>query len=89
MLDLKYTSIDKWVKFLKSDSLTAVLIGCLPDSLPPLGSYYDFIDRLWLQNPETEHLGRNDLLSCDKNKKPRTKPKNGKKLPNKPGQTHE
>lgn len=83
MLDLKYTSINKWVEFLKSDSLLAVLIGCLPDSLPPLGSYYDFIDRLWLQNPETEHLGRNDLLPCDKNKKPMTKPKKGKKLPNK------
>jgi len=48
MLDFKYASIDKWVEILKSDSLFAVLIGCLPDSLPPLGSYYDFIDRLWL-----------------------------------------
>ena len=31
------------------------LIGCTPGSLPPLGSYYDFIDRLWLQDKQFQN----------------------------------
>jgi hypothetical protein len=48
MLDQHYTSLTNWVELIKSDDLLALLIGCSPDSLPPLGSYYDFINRLWL-----------------------------------------
>lgn len=74
--------ITAWVKTLASDDLLAILIGCSPDSLPPLGSYYDFIDRLWLQQPELEYNGRGDTLPKDKNSKPASKPGRGKKLPN-------
>ena len=70
MLDRKFTSLTNWVAELQSDDLLAMLIGCSPGHLPPLGSYFDFIDRLWLQNPEYEKLGRGDLFPASKNKKP-------------------
>lgn len=82
MMDQKILSLTKWVEMLQTDDLLALMIGCFPYSLPPLGSYYDFINRLWLQNPEFEKLGRNDLFPPDKNKKPSSKPGKGKKLPN-------
>ena len=46
MMDLGFTSIDRWQKYLKNDFILSPLIGCSFDSLPPLGSYYDFINRL-------------------------------------------
>lgn len=70
MLDQGGTSITDWVQKLQDDDLLAFLIGCCPDSLPPLGSYYDFIDRLWLQKTELQKLGRKDLFPSGKNKKP-------------------
>lgn len=82
MMDLGELSLSNWVETLLSDDLLALMIGCSPDSLPPLGSYYDFIDRLWLRNPEYEKRGRKDLFPPDKNKKPSTKLGKGKKLPN-------
>lgn len=82
LMDQRCLSIDSWVSTLASDDLLAMLIGCTPDSLPPLGSYYDFINRLWLMNPEFEKFGRKDTLPYDKNRKPSVKPGKGKKLPN-------
>ena len=82
MLDRKFTSLTNWVAELQSDDLLAMLIGCSPGHLPPLGSYFDFIDRLWLRNPEYEKLGRVDLFPASKNKKPSSRPGKGKKLPN-------
>ena len=82
MLDRKFTSLTNWVAELQSDDLLAMLIGCSPGHLPPLGSYFDFINRLWLQNPEYEKLGRGDLFPAVKNRKPSSKPGKGKKLPN-------
>lgn len=82
MLDRKFFSLSNWVNELKPDDLLAMLIGCSPDTLPPLGSYFDFINRLWLRNPEFEKLGRNDLFPADKNKKPSSRPGKGRKLPN-------
>ena len=56
MLHLGVTSLTRWLNRLASDDLLAFLIGCSPSSLPPLGSYFDFINRLWLQNPAFERL---------------------------------
>lgn len=78
MLDQGFTSITAWVKKLSSDTLLAFLIGCSPDFLPPLGSYYDFIDRLWLQDKQFQKSGRKDLFPVGKNKKPANKPGKGK-----------
>ena len=54
-------SLTSWINSLKTDRVLAALIGCTTDSLPPLGSYYDFIDRLWHSNTN-DIYGRNYLL---------------------------
>ena len=41
-------SLTLWVSKLSHDRVLAALIGCPLDSLPPLGSYFDFMDRLWI-----------------------------------------
>ncbi|PKM51644.1 MAG: hypothetical protein CVV02_05080 [Firmicutes bacterium HGW-Firmicutes-7] len=82
MLDQNITSIDLWVKILLNDDLLALLIGCHPDELPPLGSYYDFIDRLWLHHKDLDKTDRNKLYHFPKNKRPSSKPGKGKKLSN-------
>jgi len=88
MMDLKVQGITEWVSLLQSDDLLALMIGCPSDSLPPLGSYYDFINRLWLQNPKNQRLGRKDLFPYNKNWKAFKKQGKGKKLPNRhPGIT--
>lgn len=73
-------SIDSWVDTLAHDDLLAILIGCSSDSLPPLGSYYDFINCLWLMNPSLEKFGRKDTFHYMK--KTSLKPGKGKKHPN-------
>ena len=82
MLDRGFSSLSEWILELQSDDLLSLLIGCSPDHLPPLGSYFDFINRLWLCDPVLERSGRNHLFPADKNKKPSTKPGKNKKLPN-------
>ena len=82
MLDQGVTSVTDWVQKLQDDELFAFLIGCCPGFLPPLGSYYDFIDRLWLQKTEPQKLGRKDFFPSGKNKKPSKKLSKGQKLPN-------
>lgn len=88
MMDQGATSLTRWCQKLKNDDLLAFLIGCSPDSLPPLGSYFDFLDRLWLQRQSLQKLGRKDLFPARKNSKPSKSPGKNKKLPNRhPGIT--
>lgn len=48
-------------------SLT-ILVGCVSaDELPPLGSYYDLMNRFWLASRHS--YSRNALLPADKNRK--------------------
>lgn len=54
-------SLSLWIDRLKSDRILAALIGCTVNSLPPLGSYFDFMDRLW-DAPSSSIYGRNHLL---------------------------
>ena len=61
----------------------AMLISCTTDSLPPLGSYLDLMDRLWTQPEASQKTGRKDLFPKAKNSKPSKKPGKGKKIPNK------
>lgn len=67
-----HTSLTLWVKEVlpKSISLT-VLIGCTcSDDLPPLGSYYDFMNRFWMAS--RDGYSRNAFLPAGKNgKKPK------------------
>lgn len=83
MMDQHFESLDVWLRTLQNDDLLSLMIGCSPVSLPPLGSYYDFINRLWFQSPDTQNLGRHDLLPAGKNSKPSHNPGKGQKLPNK------
>ena len=41
MVMLGFKSLTAWVRKLQADSLPAVLAGCSPGPLPPLGSYFD------------------------------------------------
>ncbi len=49
------TSLNSWVRDILPKSISlAVLIGCPSvEGLPPLGSYYDFMDRFWLGQRDT------------------------------------
>lgn len=67
---------------MQNDFILATLSECTLDSLPPLGSYNNFIDRLWLRNPKFEKNDRNNLSPSSKNQKPTQKPGKVKKLPN-------
>ena len=47
-MGLTSPSLTRWVSNLSHDRVLDALIGCPLDSLPPLGSYFDFMDRLWV-----------------------------------------
>ena len=70
-------SLTLWVERLSNDRVLAPLIGCTTDPLPPLGSYFDFMDRLWAA-PATDLYARAKLLPASWNAKKPNKPK-GKK----------
>lgn len=63
-MNLTSPSLTAWVTRLKSDRVLASLVGCYVNSLPPLGSYYDFMNRLWA-NPARSLYKRYKLLSPD------------------------
>ncbi|MBP2661038.1 MAG: transposase [Firmicutes bacterium] len=63
-------SIDSWVNKMRSTSIFAILSGFFPNDIPGVGTFYDFIKRLWLAS--SAHLS-------SKLRKPRRKPKKGKK----------
>lgn len=67
-------SLTLWVSRLFHDRVLAALIGCTLDSLPPLGSYFDFMDRLWAA-PVTDLYSRGKLLPASWNHKKPDKPK--------------
>ena len=61
-------SLTLWVETLSKNQVLAALIGCRStDELPPLGSYYDFMDRFW--KGSRENYGRNALLPPGRNSK--------------------
>ena len=79
MLDLGYHSVTKWVQALRSDDILAVLSGFEPHNTPGVGTFYDFFDRLWLEDRRTRIERRIRLRSPIK--KPRKKLKAGEKQP--------
>ncbi len=62
------STLTNWVKTLECDPVLAALIGCTPNPLPPLGSYFDLMDRLWTE-PVSDRHSRSKLFQPDKNKK--------------------
>ena len=73
-MGLTSPSLTAWVARLKQDRVLAALIGCPLHSLPPLGSYFDFMDRLWAA-PSTDFYSRKKLLPASWNRKKPEKPK--------------
>ncbi len=73
------STLTKWVEKLKYDPVLAALTGCTPDTLPPLGSYYDFMDRLWTE-PASDRHSRTRLFQPDKNRKPQKPKGKGQKV---------
>ena len=82
MSHLGELSISKWVAKLKSDSLLALMIGVAPDKIPEVGNHYDFIDRLWLANPDIQNQ---DSLHPFRRKPTKKLGKNQKQPPRHPG----
>ena len=72
---LIYCGLTKWVNsILPGNPVYSALIGCNCDNLPPLGSYYDFMNRLWLFKDRSRY-SRTKTFSASKNKKKPDKPK--------------
>lgn len=67
-------SLTLWVGRLKGDRVLAALIGSTQESLPPFGSYFDFMDRLWA-TPVTDLYARDKLLPASRNAKKPDRPK--------------
>lgn len=67
-------SLTSWVARLKQDRVLAALIGCPLHSLPPLGSYFDLMNRLWTA-PSSDLYRRRKLLPASWNHKKPEKPK--------------
>ena len=66
------TSLTSWVRdVLPASPSLMILAGCISkDELPPLGSYYDFMDRFWLASRKS--YSKTALLPAGKNgKKPK------------------
>lgn len=63
------TSLTAWVRDVLPGSISlTLLVGCVSaDELPPLGSYYDFMNRFWMASRSA--YSRSSLLPADKNRK--------------------
>jgi hypothetical protein len=55
MSELGYHSIPQWVEKLTHNEILCVIIGLPKSGIHQVGSYYDLINRVWLQNPEIEY----------------------------------
>jgi len=49
---LGITSIDEWVKFLRSFPSLAIISGFLPEDVPGVGTFYDFFNKLYLMDKD-------------------------------------
>lgn len=66
MLDLKVHSVTTWVKMSCSDALWAVLSGFEPYKTSDVGMFYDFLDKLWLEDKNFRVQTRFKLRSPSK-----------------------
>jgi len=78
MSDQKVSGITAWVEKLRSDNFLATLSGFDPDKTPGVGTFYDFLDRLWLETKKLQRYRRLGLSSLVR--KPSKKLKAGQKL---------
>lgn len=78
MLDQKHHGITNWAKKVANDPLLCAICGFQYGKAPSVGSYYDFIKRLWKASHKI-HVARKKKLRPFK-PKPRKKLKAGQKL---------
>ena len=79
MVSLGITSITKWADYLSENDVLAVLSGFEPGKTPSMSAFYDFWNRLWLEDKRLRKRRKQRLRK--KNKKPKNV-KKGQKLPN-------
>jgi len=84
MSDLGFHSITKWVKTLHRNEILCNMIGLSKYEVHKTASYYDLINRLWLQDPESEYEF-NHALHPFKKKSSKKFGKNKKQPPRHPG----
>ena len=70
-IDFKVTSLTEWAAQLKINPLYAILSGFEPGNTPGVGTFYDFINRLW--NSDDDHMSPHIHPLKIKVKKPKTK----------------
>ena len=70
-IDFKVTSITDWVAQLKINPLYAILNGFEVGNTPGIGTFYDFLDRLW--DSKKDHLSPQIHPIKAKVKKPKNK----------------
>ena len=70
-IDFKVTSLTQWAAQLKMNPLYAILSGFEVGDTPGVGTFYDFIKRLW--NSDNSHLSSHIHPIKEKVKKPKKK----------------
>ncbi len=70
-IDFKVTSLTEWAAQLKMNPLYAILSGFEPGNAPGVGTFYDFIKRLW--NSDDDHMSPHIHPLKTRVKKPKTK----------------
>ncbi len=84
MSELNEHSITAWLARLKADPLLCAMVGLPSFEVPDVGNHYDFINRLWLENPEISKT-RQDSLHPFRRKPKKKFGKNQKQPPRHPG----
>lgn len=84
MSELGYQSITEWVHKLTHNEILCVMIGLSKSQIHEVGSYYDLINRVWLQNPDLECQFDHSLHNF-KRKPSKKLGKNKKQPPRHPG----
>jgi hypothetical protein len=79
MSQLGYQSITKWVEKLAHNEILCVMIDLSKSEIHKVGSYYDLINRVWLQNSEIEYEFNHSLHNFKR--KPSKKLGKNKKQP--------
>ena len=79
MTDQSVIGITSWVEKLRSDPILAALSGFTQNNAPGVGTFYDFLNRFWLEDEEVQAERRKFLKSPVR--KPQKKFKAGEKQP--------
>lgn len=79
MTMVRETSITQWVAQMRAVPLFAILSGFSPDDVPGVGTFYDFIKRLYPQRNELSILSKDETRHFQP--KPKEKRKQGEKIP--------